>query len=344
MHIINAMFSSGLGGIEQSFLDYAISMDKLGHKSTVIISPNSDIYSSFQEYNNIEVIFCKNNNQWDFIAKHNLHTILKKNKPDIIIAHGNRAIRLLQKPAKNICPLVGVAHNYKIKQIDKCSAIFTITKDLKEIIAGKGFDNDKIYHIPNMIELNNAVTKNVFHKTPVIGTMGRFVHKKGFHVFLQALLLLHQNNVPFRAIIGGDGEEAVKLNEIALNMGIEHKIDFVGWVNKKEKFFNEIDIFCLPSLHEPFGIVLLEAFSYAKPVITTSTEGPSEIATDNQDAVFVEPNSSEEIFNAIKKLLDDKNFAFTLGERGLQNVIKNYEKEVVAKKIETSIIEIINNK
>ena len=336
------MFSSGLGGIEQSFLDYAVSMDKLGHKSTVIISPDSEIYTYFEEYPNIEVIFCKNNNQWDFVAKSNLHKILKKNKPDILIAHGNRAIRLLQKPSKHICPIVGVAHNYKLKQIDKCSAIFTITQDLKTIIIDKGFDSDKIYHIPNMIDLKNATTKNTFHKTPVIGTMGRFVNKKGFHVFIHALYLLHQNNIPFRAIIGGDGEDAEKLNNLALNYGIEHKIDFVGWINKKQKFFDEIDIFCLPSLHEPFGIVLLEAFSYAKPVISTNTEGPSEIATDNMDVVFVDPNSPEQIFHAIKKLLDDNNFAFTLGERGLQNVIKNYDKNVVAKKIEESLVDIIN--
>lgn len=335
------MFGSGLGGIEQSFLDYATSMEKLGHKSSVIITPDSQIYNELKKHDNIEIFFCKNNNQWDFLAKKKLYSILKESKPDVIIAHGNRAIRLLQKPSQKICPIVGVAHNYKTKKIDKCLAIFTITNDLKEIIIKKGVDANKIYHIPNMIEVHdNIVIKNEFHKTPVIGTMGRFVHKKGFHIFIEALLMLHQNNIPFRVLIGGKGEEEEKLRELTLNLGIEHKIEFVGWVNKKKKFFEAIDIFCLPSLHEPFGIVLLEAFSYAKPVITTSTEGPMEIATDNVDALFVKPNSAEEIFYAIKKLLDDKNFAFTLGERALQNVIKNYDKEIVATKIENALFKI----
>ena len=58
---------------------------------------------------------------------------------------------------------------------------------------------------------------------------------------------------------------------------------FPGWVDDKPAFFAGIDVFCLPSHHEPFGIVLIEAMAQAMPIVATDSEGPSEILRDGID-------------------------------------------------------------
>ena len=55
----------------------------------------------------------------------------------------------------------------------------------------------------------------------------------------------------------------------------------------KKEFYDEIDIFLLPSIRETFGLVILEAMQYGKPIISSDCNGPHEIITSNKDGILV---------------------------------------------------------
>jgi len=333
MHIINAMFSRGLGGIEQSFVDYSEAIKGQGHKVTAIIHPDAEIRSALVKVG-VNIINVKNFGHWDVFAKSYLKKILKQTKPDVIIAHGNRAVGLLRFSAKSVsCPIVGVTHNYKLKRQIGLDAMFATTDDLKNELIKLGQAKESIYKVPNMIRLPEieAEVKD-FHNPPVIGTMGRFVKKKGFDTYLRAIAELKERGVEFKAVIGGGGDEEKALKELAESLGINDKINFMGWIKNKEELFDNIDIFTLPSLHEPFGIILLEAFMSGKPVVTTDSEGPSEIATHEEDVLMVEKADSGAMADAIMQLINDEDLAKKIAVNGLETV-KNYDLDAVGKKM-----------
>ncbi len=344
MHIINAMFSRCLGGIEQSFVDYCEAIKGQGHKVTAIIHPKAAIRAALLPLG-VNIINVTNFGAWDIFAKIYLKKIFKQTRPDAIIAHGNRAVQLIKSPAQSLSiPLVGITHNYSISKQIGLDAIFATTEDLKQKVLSGGQSEDAVYNIPNMIRVTQTEpVGKPFHTPPVIGTMGRFVKKKGFDTFLHAIAKLKQDGIATKAIIGGDGEEATALKELSKSLGIDDIIEFRGWIKNKAEIFDNIDIFCLPSLHEPFGIILLEAFISGKPVITTNSEGPSEIATNNKDSLIVEKGDSDAMAAAIKTLITDQEFANKLAHKAFETV-KNYDIKNVGERIGKALGEIVSIK
>lgn len=350
MRILNAMFSKGLGGIEQSFVDYTDALCQQGHQVTALIHPQAEIRHKLSRTKaNIETI--RNFGWWDPFASANLAKRIKapmRNKiPDVAIAHGNRAVRLLKRATKGRIPIAAVTHNYSIKHMIGLDAIFTITEDLREKVIAAGHDSRRTFHIPNMINLSEPKRFAQKHPPPnpmVIGTMGRFVKKKGFSEFIEAIALLNKRElpVPFKIIIGGDGEEAEQLVNQAYAAGLESIIEFPGWIDNKKRFFEHIHIFCLPSLHEPFGIILLEAFAHNTPVITTASEGPSEIAHHDHDSLMVPIAAEKLMADAIERLICDQELREDLAQKAKQTV-QRYSMTQVGQKLETTLRQIIKN-
>lgn len=372
MHIINIMFSKGLGGIEQALVDYCEALKMEGHKVTAIITPHAKIKEALLLLG-INIIEVKNFAAWDFFAKAYIKKIMLQLSPDAVILHGNRAISLTKGIREKCCwarnnthqplsliPLIGVTHNYSIKHLIGLDAILATTNDLKAKVIAAGQDENKVFKLPNMVRIGvrdqgsgiQDEGKEFTISSPLtIGTMGRFVKKKGFDVFIRAMADLKAQGLNFKAVIGGGGEEEENLKKLAKELGMgdevlgikENKsssLSFIGWVNNKEKFFNSIDIFCLPSLHEPFGIILLEAFSYKKPIVVSDSEGPSEIVSNNIDALLVPKGDSKAMSDAIIRLANDAKFAAQLAQNGFAKV-STYDIKYFAVSLSEAVKEII---
>lgn len=336
MKVINAMFSRGLGGIEQVFLDYNHALN-LAHMQVIpVVHPKAHIREKI--YGHYESI--SNFNQYDPFAVYKLRKLIAKEQPQCIITHGNRATQLFRK-ATNSVPIIAVCHNYKYKPLIGSDAIIAITKDLKKHLIAAGQPKDAVYHITNMIHFPETAkfSKPKISKVPVLGFMGRFVAKKGTAMFLESLKILKDKKIKFKARIAGSGEEEANLLKLVQKLGLEKEVKFVGWVSDKEDFFEAIDIFCIPSHHEPFGLVLLEAFLHSKPVVTTASEGPSEIAKHMRDALFSQLDNPKEFASNIQKLINNPQLAQKLATKGFQTLQK-YTTWNISRKLQLVLEEI----
>jgi len=340
MHIVNLMFSRGSGGIEQAFLDYCQGLSARGHRVTAIVQPQAAVLVDLTKLAGIEVVTLRNHGLWDVVATYRLRRMMRALKPDIAIGHGMRAYTFGRRATHGVCPMVGVTHNYSTRRLQSADAVFAITSQLRDRVIGQWVEGHRVYSIPNMVRCGAFPERPAQRTPPVIGAMGRFVAKKGFDVFIDALAILRQRGVHFSAVIGGQGDEEEALRERARSKGLDGVLQFIGWVDNKTTFFHDIDLFCLPSHHEPFGIVLLEAFAHGVPVVSTNSEGPTDIITPDVDALLTLKNDAVALADGLERLLLQPDRANEMAQKAYQKVLMHYDMAAVSEQIEIALLKI----
>jgi phosphatidylinositol alpha-1,6-mannosyltransferase len=202
----------------------------------------------------------------------------------------------------------------------------------------------------------------------VLLSVGRLVKRKGFDKVIEALPKALKEAPNLIYVIAGAGPDEEYLKEIAYK-GIGYPIGypipnkhadkgayksaghpigcptptpnkhviFLGKITDEEKWawLNLCDIFIMPSRtiggdFEGFGIVYLEANLAGKPVIAGDSGGVRDAVKNNVNGLLVNPESAEEIAEAIIKLAKDKELRRKLGERGRERAVKefNWERQV----------------
>ncbi len=354
MKIANIILSSQNGGVEQVTIDYSRVLRDLGHEVLVIVRGNAPYIAEIEK---LGIAVVKINNYFgygDIFAILAIANIVKKYDIDIVFSHASKASALTGLALKKINQKnrdkriyqIAVNHSNNVKRSLVGDIILSINKPIfyKTIDLGRSANNSFV--MPNAIDIagiDNAILPLNFSQKKVIkiGIIGRFVKSKGFDYVIKALKNL-ASEVDFKnefvLKIAGGGEEEANLKQLAKDLKLENKIEFCGWVTNKADFFNQIDIFCLPSLNEPFGLVIIEAMKYQTPIIATNCDGPKEIIKDGVDGVIVnlEPLEllSERISVAIKKLTSDDELANCLVKNAFEKLKNNYSFESLAKRIQ----------
>jgi glycosyltransferase involved in cell wall biosynthesis len=114
---------------------------------------------------------------------------------------------------------------------------------------------------------------------------------------------------------------------------LENSVEFLGWIGDSKDFFSQIDIFILPSKNETFGLVILEAMKYCKPIIATNCDGPKEILRHEIEGLLIDLKSSESVANQIaknvEKLISDEKFANDLVKNSYQRLNSRFSFKVL---------------
>jgi glycogen(starch) synthase len=185
--------------------------------------------------------------------------------------------------------------------------------------------------------------------------VGRIEPRKGIETLLLAAenVLKSNKNVEFR-LIGRNpeitGYSVLKDFRIKNmhNERILNNVHFMGEVEENDLLQNYIDcdIFCLPSVYESFGLVLLEAMVFAKPCIASRTGGMKELVIENETGFLVEPGNYIEFAERIITLVSDSELRIKMGEKGRERFIQEYTPTIVTKNLykEYQISRIINLK
>ncbi|MBN2372508.1 glycosyltransferase family 4 protein [bacterium] len=113
---------------------------------------------------------------------------------------------------------------------------------------------------------------------PTVLFVGRLVHQKGPDILVEAIPSILKYYPHAKFVFAGDGEMRAGLEHRSRCLGISHSTRFLGYRNGNglRDLYKACDLVCVPSRNEPFGIVILEAWSAGKPVVATSNGGPAE--------------------------------------------------------------------
>jgi phosphatidylinositol alpha-1,6-mannosyltransferase len=160
----------------------------------------------------------------------------------------------------------------------------------------------------------------------VILTVGRLVRRKGFdRVLMQLPSLNAVTGQQIYYIIAGRGSMEAELRELATTLDINHRVIFTGYVpdNQLAALYAASDLFAMLTFFdensrsiEGFGIVYLEAGYFGKPVVAARVGGVEDAVQDGETGILVNPNSGQEVYQALKLLCSDSTLRERLGRKG----------------------------
>jgi glycosyltransferase involved in cell wall biosynthesis len=164
----------------------------------------------------------------------------------------------------------------------------------------------------------------VDEKTPVIGTFAHLSIKKGYRELIRAaeLVLNHVPNAQFWCF--GEGKLRPELEAQIAAAGIADRVRLLGFRRDVPDLMRAVDVMCLPSHREPFGLVYVEAALAEKPVIACEAGGAPEIIEHEETGLLVRPQNVPDLTQAILTLLDNPAEAKRMGRRARELALERF--------------------
>lgn len=173
---------------------------------------------------------------------------------------------------------------------------------------------------------------------PFIFTVSRLDRTKRIDLLLRSIA---STDGPAPAVIAGDGPEGPNLRRLAGDLGIDDRVTFTGRLSDAEvvDYYNRCRVVYYGPLDEDFGLVTVEAFTAAKPVVTVADSGgPMELVCHEKNGLVAAQPEPVEIGRLLSRLLDDRVEAEQLGLEGKSVADAITWERVVDKLLETTSV------
>ena len=167
--------------------------------------------------------------------------------------------------------------------METADRVITVSNLTRRTVIGKyGIDPGKVITIYNAVEPLTEAEKNLIKRgisDKIVTFLGRITLQKGPEYFIEAASLVLQKMNHVRFVMAGSGDKMDAMVEQVARLGIADKFHFTGFLHGGEvyRMLQISDVFVMPSVSEPFGIVPLEARLSNVPVIVSHQSGISEI-------------------------------------------------------------------
>ena len=259
-------------------------------------------------------------------------TSKKLNIPLIVSDQGGLTTHPFLRESNPFLRILYKIQNYFIKQIINHATAISAANEYEKDIFESINKNSRIKIIRNGVNLKTLVSEQDFRKIYNIDSkfilfVGRFSKSKGIENLVHALSIL-KNDQSFSdiclVIMGVDFGYQQKMEELIKKFDLSRNIIVIKNPPREDVIsaYSESEFLILPSQWELSPLVPLESFAFKKPVISTKSHGIPFTVQDNENGILVEPNNSEQLADAIKKLLIDKNLREKLGLSGYDFVHK----------------------
>jgi glycosyltransferase involved in cell wall biosynthesis len=339
LHILG---SRQFGGADQFYVRLLSALHEAGQRVIAVNRSGSPVAEALNA-SAIEQVHLPLANQWDFWSVWRIRELVGRRQPCIVQTYMGRATRLTRLPAKtkavHIARLGGF---YKIDGYYRhAHAWVGNTQGVCDYLVKSGLPADQVFHIGNFVpepavfSSQDLQTVRDEHDIPkdalVLFALGRLIGKKGFDDLLHAFAKLpaELNGRPLILLVAGDGPSADPLKTLSESLGLTSRVRWLGW-QRPDPFYAAADLFICPSRHEPLGNVILEAWNYRLPVVSTATDGALELIEHGKTGLLApcgDPAGLAAQIRGALALSDTERNA--LGEAGHTFLQSRYSREAV---------------
>ena len=203
----------------------------------------------------------------------------------------------------------------------------------KIIITGYGVEND--YYLNEYKKYQNKINTDTLKN---IGTahnflfVGRLSPEKNIISMLQAFRTVSHLDKSWGLIILGNGEQKDEVNSYILKNNLEKQVHMIGFVQQDEisKYYTISDVFILPSISEPWGLVVNEAMLFSMPVIVSNRCGCApELVKEGVNGFSFDPYDTQNLQLLMQGFIKDIYDIKLMGEESL-NIVKHHSPYKIA--------------
>jgi len=227
----------------------------------------------------------------------------------------------------------------------KATLVVTISEYSKrKILEYYNIEPAKIRLVPNGVDTERfkpngecKIIRKRIHagNRKIVLFVGRLIPRKGLSYLIKAAKIVVKEQQETLFVIVGNGPLRTRLVADSETAGLSGNFVFLGDVSEKDltQLYDCTDVFAFPSIQEGQGLALLEAQSSAKPVVAFNVSGVAEAVKDRETGLLVKPGSSEDLAEAILKLLSDERLRLKMGNKGREFVRRNLSWDVCAQRM-----------
>jgi glycosyltransferase involved in cell wall biosynthesis len=204
------------------------------------------------------------------------------------------------------------------------------------------------YQVPDAAALRQrmaAGTIGLAPQRPVFLFVGQLVPRKGLHLLLAACAYLKtQGHENYTLIVVGDGAQRAELEQLSHDRGLTN-IQWVGWVayDQLGTYFTQADVFVLPSQEDTWGMVVLEAMVFGKPILCSKWVGAVEMVQPEENGYIFDPYKIEEMADCMLKFIQAPDQIARMGARS-QQLIEPHNPPTVVEFLTTVVQSVLVNR
>jgi len=337
MHVIGSRYS---GGAEMFFIRLVNALYGKGYPVSTITRPGSMV--SAELASGIEQTHVGMYNVRDPFSRARISRIIREKKPDVIQTYMGRATRLSKVPrGRHTIHVSRLGGFYKLDGYSHAHAWVGNTRSICDYLIENSFPADRVFLIPNFVETGPPADPESLRRAkallgiPVevflILGVGRMLEKKGFRYLIEAFRRFPESfqGKPAHLLIVGSGPEEGKLQSLASQLKIDERVHWAGWQTDPGPYYEMADVFVCPSLHEPLGNVILEAWSHGLPVVSTTTHGALELIDEGVNGLLVPCGDSSAIADKVRDLFFRDKTAENMAREGRAVLGEKYSKDAI---------------
>ena len=218
--------------------------------------------------------------------------------------------------------------------MEQADAVIPVSKYTGSVASGHyGIDPAKLFPIHNGADPVEAYRGRKKFPEQLVLFLGRLTAQKGPEFFLQIAAKVLEKTDNARFVMAGTGEKLKQLIETGAFKGLGGKFHFTGFLNKQKvnDLLSITDIYCMPSVSEPFGLSALEAAQFGIPAVISKQSGVAEVMKGALMADFWDVNK---MADHIVNLIEDEELR--------RRVIAQSEEDIAASTWDAAAVKIVN--
>ncbi len=226
--------------------------------------------------------------------------------------------------------------------------VFSISQFVTETIVATGTPRERVCTILNSVDpsrwdpdTDGGSVRREFgipSEAPLLASISRLFGQKGQRELLRALAIVRDEVPGVRLLIVGADATHVhgssfteELKALAADLGISDRIVFTGERADIPEIMAACDVFSMPSLEEPFGLVFLEAMAMQRPVVAVNDGGTPEVVEHGRTGLLSTAKDVPGLARNIVTLLKDPDLRARMGAYGRARVLDYFNVQRMAR-------------
>jgi len=213
------------------------------------------------------------------------------------------------------------------RMYEKISAYICPSQALMELALRSGMKKEKLSLITNFADNNLLKNTPEYSNKGYFLYAGRLAKEKGIEYLLRAMYLVPKD---LKLHLVGTGPFEAELKKLCLELELNN-VYFMGFKSGKEleeEYKNSIGVVLPSNSFEIFGLTLIEAYSWGKPVIASNIGGMPEVVDNNITGIVVEPENIGQLADAMDLLYNNNQLVINMGIKGRKKVETIYNPEM----------------